>query len=62
MIGKKTAVINIRIAPELKKRLKDKAKQQNLDLTSYIQKVATEPVIFLDNETLAILRAFKPNV
>ena len=58
---KKTASINIMISEEDKKRLSDKSKQMGLSLTSYIEKVSREPVIFLDINSRTLLEALKLN-
>ena len=56
---KKTAPINLMLAPEAKQKLQEKAKALNLTLTSYIEKVALEPVVFLDQNTRSLLSALQ---
>ena len=56
---KKTAQINIMVSPETKKQLKQKAVALNLTLTSYIEKVANEPVAFLDENVKALFSAIQ---
>lgn len=57
MLGKKTSQINIRIAPEVKKKVKEKASAYNLDITGFIEKIANEPVIFVSKDIKVILEA-----
>lgn len=59
---KKTAQINLMVEPETKKRLLDKAKALNLTLTGYIEKIALEPVCFLDSNVRIILESLKLKV
>lgn len=54
---KKTSQINIMVEPDCKKRLLDKAKALNLTLTGYIEKIASEPVVFLDSNVRMILES-----
>lgn len=56
---KKTAQINIMIEPQTKQRLSDKAKALGLTLTSYFEKVANEPVCFMDSNAKMILESLK---
>ena len=44
----KTAPINLMVLPEVKRKLREKAMQLNLNLTQFLEKVALEDVIFLD--------------
>ncbi len=59
---KKTAPINIMLEPEIKKRLLNKAKELGLSLTAFIEKVACEPIIFLDANSRRLLEALKLNM
>ena len=56
---KKTAQINIMVEPQTKQRLQDKAKALSLTLTSYFEKIANEPVCFLDSNVKMILESLK---
>ena len=56
---KKTAQVNLMITSENKKRLLEKAKALNLTLTGYFEKIAQEPVCFLDNNVRLILESLK---
>jgi len=58
---KKTSAINLMVSPEVKSKLQNKARALNLTLTSYIEKVALEPVCFLDENVKQILSALKLN-
>ena len=44
------------VEPEVKKKLREKAQALGLTLTSYIEKVAREPVIFTDENAKLLLR------
>ena len=54
---KKTAPINIMVTPETKKKLLEKARSLNLSTTEYIEKIALEPVIFLDENAKVMLKS-----
>jgi len=58
----KTAPINLMVEPETKKKLVDKAKQLNMTITSYLEKIALEPVIFVDENLKAMLKTFTLNI
>ncbi len=45
---KKNSSLHLRISKESKKRLEDKAENLGLSITNYIEKVANEPIIFID--------------
>lgn len=45
---KKTNSLHLRISPDAKKRLKEKAENLGLNITNYIEKISNEPVIFMD--------------
>lgn len=47
-MAKKNDSLHLRVSVESKKRLKDKAENLGLSITNYIEKVANEPVIFMD--------------
>jgi hypothetical protein len=59
---KKTSQINLMVEPEIKKRLIEKAKALNLTLTAYVEKIAQEPVCFLDSNVRTILESLKLKV
>jgi hypothetical protein len=59
---KKTTPINLMVEPEVKKRLKDKAKALGLTLTAYLEKIANEPVVYLDENLKSFVKALKLNV
>ena len=59
---KKTTPINIMVEAETKKRLLEKAKALNLTLTAYIEKIALEPVCFLDSNVRLILKSLNLNM
>ena len=52
------------VTEEIKKKLLAKAKALNLTLTAYIEKIALEPVIYLDENSRTLLEAmkFKPTM
>ena len=56
---KKTAIINLRISPSDKSRLKEKAQQVNMNLTEFLEKIANEPIIFISKDIRVILEAVK---
>jgi antitoxin component of RelBE/YafQ-DinJ toxin-antitoxin module len=58
---KKQTQLNLRIESEIKRKLKQKADNLNISLTSYIEKIALEPVIFLDSNSRVLLEALKLN-
>jgi len=59
---KKTAPINIVVEPNTKKKLQEKAKSLNLNLTQYIEKVGKEPVVFIDENIRAMFKAMNLNM
>ena len=59
MSERKTASIKVMVIPDIKKKLKEKAEGLGLTLTSYIEKVAREPIIFLDLNSRTLLSALK---
>jgi len=44
----KTSYLYCRLEAEVKKQLKQKADELNLDLTEFIRKIAREEIVFLD--------------
>ena len=54
---KKTAHLNVMIEPEIKQKLFQKAKDLGLTLTGYLEKIAREPVCFLDVNVRSLLEA-----
>jgi len=55
----KSAPINVMVQPEVKKKLLEKAKNLNLSLTNYIEKIALEPIIFMDSNAKTLLRTLE---
>jgi hypothetical protein len=58
---KKTSQINIMVEPQVKQKLLEKSKSLNLTLTGYVEKIALEPVCFLDENVKQVLSALKLN-
>ncbi len=58
---KKTEPISLMVTPTTKKRLLEKAKALGLTLTGYLEKVSSEPVIFLDSNSRLLLESLKLN-
>ncbi len=56
---KKTAQINLMVEPNIKKKLQDKANSLNLTLTSYLEKIASEQIVFLDENVRVLLESMK---
>ncbi len=56
---KKTSHINVMVSSDIKEKLQQKAKQQNLSITQYIEKIAIEPVVFLDQNARLLLESLK---
>lgn len=56
---KKTNSLHLRISPESKKNLEKKAQNLGLNLTNYIEKIANEPVIFMDGNIQRFLKELK---
>jgi len=56
---KKTSQINLMVEPQIKQRLLQKSKALGLTLTSYIEKIANEPVCFMDSNVKLILESLK---
>ena len=55
----KTAVLNCRLNAEDKTRLIEKAHELHLTLTTFLEKLAREPVVFLDKNSQILLEALK---
>jgi len=53
----KTAEIKVMVQPETKKKLKDKADQLNLTITGFIEKIAKEPIVFMDSNVKNIFES-----
>ena len=58
---RKSTPINVMVESEIKKKLLYKAKVLGLTLTGYIEKIANEPVIFLDENVKNFAVLFKKN-
>jgi hypothetical protein len=56
---KKVDFIHCRIEPEIKRRLREKARDEGLDLTEFIEKIAKQQVVFLDDNVRRLLDALK---
>lgn len=61
MKRRKTSPINLMVSEETKTRLKQKAKLAGLTLTAYFEKISSESIIFLDENTKTLLSALKLN-
>jgi hypothetical protein len=59
---KKTAPINILVEPDIKKKLQEKARALNINLTQYIEKIGKEPVVFIDENFKAMFKAMSLNM
>ncbi len=60
----KTAEIKVMVNPEIKKKLKAKADEIGLTMTGFIEKIATEPIVFIDknvNNLLVTMGKLFPN-
>lgn len=53
----KTSEIKVMVTPETKRKFKEKAEEAELSLTAFIEKIAREPLIFLDKNSLTLLKA-----
>ncbi|MBS3099351.1 hypothetical protein J4462_04005 [Candidatus Pacearchaeota archaeon] len=58
---KKTAEIKAVVEPEIKKKFRNKATEQGLTITAFIEKIAREPIVFLDKNVKALLEALRLN-
>jgi len=56
---RKTAFINVAVEPEVKKKLKEKARELGLSLTCYLEKIATERIIFIDKNIRNLMAMLK---
>jgi len=52
--------IKVMIERETKEKFVAKCKQANLSMTGFIEKIANEPVIFLDSNSKALIEAISP--
>lgn len=46
------------VTPETKKRLKEKADENGLSLTGFLEKVANEPIVFMDQNVKNLAQLF----
>lgn len=56
---RKIDFIHCKVDAETKKKLKEKANNSKLNLTGFIEKVANEDIIFLDDNVRKLLQALK---
>ena len=56
---RKNTSINLMVSPETKTKLLEKSKSLGLSLTTYFEKIASEPVVFLDSNVKTILESLK---
>jgi predicted DNA-binding ribbon-helix-helix protein len=54
-----TDFLSVRLDSEIKKQLKQKAASINLTLTQFIEKIANEPIVFLDDNVKRLLGAIQ---
>jgi hypothetical protein len=52
--------VKVMVEKEIKLKLIEKSKSLGLSLTGFIEKIANEPVIFLDANAKAMIEAFSP--
>jgi len=60
----KTAEIKVMVSPEIKAKLKAKADELGLSITNFIEKIANEPICFLDSNVknlMIVLGKLIPN-
>lgn len=57
MNNKKTDYIQIRISPENKKKLIEKSKELNLNLSEYLERVAENQVLFISHRVKIMLES-----
>ena len=55
----KNSAINIMVCSDVEKKLKEKADELGLTLTSFFEKVANEEIIFLDKNVKKVAALFK---
>jgi len=55
----KTSEIKAMVEPKVKKKFVDKAKEMNLSITGFIEKVAEEPIVFMDANVKKVLFALR---
>lgn len=58
----KTARLDLRLRQDSKNRLSAKAKYLSMSVTSFIEKVADEQIIFMDKKILDILKTYGYNL
>lgn len=58
----KTDFINCRLDSDKKKKLRDKAAELGLDLTQFIEKIADEPIIFMDKNVQRLVSVLQVGV
>ena len=54
----KTSEIKAMVTPETKKRLKEKAEENGLSLTGFLEKIANEPIVFMDQNVKNLAQLF----
>lgn len=59
---KKTTPINLMVEAEVKKKLQNKSKELGLTLTAFFEKIANEPIVFLDANSRRLLESLKNNI
>jgi len=52
---RKTAEIKVMIEPDTKRKLQEKAKELGLTVTGFIEKIAREPVVFMDENVKKLI-------
>ena len=55
----KNSAINLMVSADVKKKLKVKADELGLTLTSFFEKIALEEIIFLDRNVKKVAELFK---
>lgn len=53
----KTAEVKVMVEPETKKKLIAKAEESGLTLTGFIEKIALEPIVFMDKNVKRIFES-----
>jgi len=54
-MANKTAEIKVMVEPEVKRKLQEKARELGLSTTGFIEKIAKEPVVFMDNNVKKLI-------
>lgn len=52
----KTSEIKVMVEPEIKKKLRAKAEELGLSVTTFIEKIAAEHIIFLDDNLKSFVK------